>query len=185
MDKQQNTAAERPSNISFEFAERLIRLPKMVVEKEEPLNSVGFKLAGGKARYNLYSQDEPDISFLLEIKSSKKKRLKISLHFQENDSHIGLLRVDYKGLHKNPEHAAEYLPDKFKSYVGEWFDYDVPHIHYNVEGYKTLAWAIPLADDDFSPKDLANYGDAIKAILSFAETINLRTKFEDMQHELA
>ena len=58
------------------------------------------------------------------------------------------------------------------------FDYHEHHIHYYVEDYKPLAWAIPLADDEFPIKDITTTTDIFPVIQEFAVRINLKTKFE-------
>ncbi|WNY24387.1 hypothetical protein MmiHf6_17180 [Methanimicrococcus hongohii] len=49
------------------------------------------------------------------------------------------------------------------------------HIHYAVNGYKPLAWAIPLDSDDFPVKELAERDDYIKTLKAFFDKINLKT----------
>jgi len=55
----------------------------------------------------------------------------------------------------------------------------VPHIHYYVQGYRTLQWAIPLTDASFEIKEI-NPNDFnrtfVKIIKLFAKTINIETK---------
>lgn len=42
-------------------------------------------------------------------------------------------------------------------------------MHIFVEGYKPLAWAIPLNDTDFPTKDLVNTSDLNDLIVNFAK----------------
>lgn len=99
--------------------------------------------------------------------------MKITLHFQENTQHIGLLRVDYNGPHVNPQTITDSVPDAFNAYCGASFS--LPHIHYFIEGYKPLAWALPLADADFPVKQISDLEDFRRALTAFCATINLTT----------
>lgn len=168
-------------------AMNLIHLPKKVAEVEKTVDRVllPLGLGNGNTRYQLHTEEEPDYLFLLEISRSAKNNLKITLHFQEDNSKIGLLRVDYSGKHKNPHEIKRSLPDRFKPYVDKWFGSHEHHIHYYVEGYNQLVWAIPLADDDFPVKSVADVNDIFPAIMAFARKINLKTEFENYQNELA
>lgn len=122
-------------------AMNLIHLSKKVLEGKKTVDRIPLPLAlsNGDARYQLHTEEEPDYLFLLEINRSAKNNLKITLHFQEDNSKIGLLRVDYSGKHKNPHEIKSSLPYRFRLYVGKWFDYHEHHIHYYVEGYNQLA----------------------------------------------
>lgn len=123
---------------------------------------------------------ELDADFLLEIQQSKKNSIRVSFHYQENDSKMGLLRVDYNSGHKNPEEVSNLLPEKFHPYAGKYFSNSEHHIHYHVEGYKSLAWAIPLVADDFEIKELdpgQSFNSTLVEILQlFVKVINLETK---------
>lgn len=130
----------------------------------------------------MHAEEEPDYLFLLEISRSAKNNLKITLHFQEDNSKIGLLRVDYSGKHKNPHEIKRSLLDRF---AAKWFDYREHHIHYYVESYNQLAWAIPSVDNDFPVKSVTNANDIFPATIAFARKINLKTEFENYQNELA
>ena len=48
-------------------------------------------------------------------------------------------------------------------------------MHMFVEGYKPLAWAIPLEDTKFPVKQLTDPSDLNDLIFSFAELINLKS----------
>ncbi len=100
----------------------------------------------------------------------------MTLHHQEDQSNIGLLRVDYNGKHKNPETVTDKVPEFLHPYAGKWFDYHEHHIHYYVEGYPALAWAAPLKDVDFGQKSIHNPHDIVNAFYYFAEEINLVTR---------
>lgn len=91
-----------------------------------------------------------------------------------------MLRIDYNSGHKNPEVISEFLPEKFHPFAGKCFSNDEHHIHYHVQGYKSLAWAIPLANDEFEIKDLddgAEFNTTFARIIkSFAKIVNVETE---------
>jgi hypothetical protein len=97
----------------------------------------------------------------------------------DNDTRIGLLRVDFSGQHENPQTLTDNMPAIFHPYVGRFFDYNDHHIHYYVEGYRTtLDWAIPLTDDAFPVKQISNSNDILNAFYRFNDIINLQTSFK-------
>lgn len=156
---------------SNELAYKLINLPKMIVGGETTIN-----ISNEKNRITLINHDEPEYEFILEISSHRKITFKISLHHQENNTKEGLIRVDFKGGHKNPETITEFVPENVKKYLGYFFQNE-PHIHIYVEGYKNLAWAIPLKDYNFPVLDIKNTDDFIVAINAFTKEINIVTPF--------
>ena len=83
---------------SNELATKLINLPKQIDGGTLTIN-----LLDEKTRLILNNADEPEYNFLFEVTSHRKITFKISLHNQEDNTKEGLMRVDYKGGHKNPE----------------------------------------------------------------------------------
>lgn len=170
---------------SNEDAKYLIEIPKKVYKNEDIIDSeiisVGTLFT---MRYNLISEDEPDFQFLLDVKQGKKNNLKFDLHFQENESITWLLRVDYNGQHKNPEVANEFVPDFIKPFEGKWFDYSDHHIHYFVQGYKQLAWAVPLSKDSFKVKEISDFNSMKNAFLEFTNRVNIATSFQFQSQKL-
>jgi hypothetical protein len=169
--------------ISNEQAEYLIKLQKKIVEKEVLLDNLTInQVFPLNLRYDLVSEQDDEFTFLLEIQQSKKSTIRISFHHQENDGKTGLLRVDYNSGHKNPEEINEFLPEKFHPYAGKYFDNNEHHIHYHIQGYKSLAWAIPLTIDEFEIKEInddANFNSTFANIIkSFAKTINIETSIQ-------
>ncbi len=154
---------------SNEEAAELLGLPKKVNG-----NSV-INLSEAQKRLTLIAPSTPEYSFLAEITLNKKIDFKVSLHHQENSTFIGLLRIDYRGRHTNPETATASLPDKFKPYIGTTFGIDEPHMHYYVAGYKPLVWALPLSAQGFPVPSINSEADKIDAILKFAKEINVTT----------
>ncbi len=131
-----------------------------------------------RLRYDLVSDDE-EFSFMLQIHQSSKNLVRISLHCQDEDSKIGLIRFDYNAGHINPEVASPTVPDDVKKYAGKIFADDEHHVHIHVEGYKSLSWAVPMQDmtevalemrDDHIADDFEN------ALQEFLRIINVETK---------
>jgi hypothetical protein len=126
----------------------------------------------------LISPDEADYIFIYDISQSKKNQFKLTLYLLDDETKIGLLRVDYSGQHKNPETITEKVPVEFHPFAGKFFDYNEHHIHYYVEGYKTsLDWALPLTIDSFPIKKITKLADVTDAFIQFNKIINLITKF--------
>jgi hypothetical protein len=162
-----------------EQAQYLLDLPKMIVENNKVLNSITInQVFPFNKRFELIAESDDEFTFLWEIKQSTKNTIRISLHYQENDSKTGLLRIDYNGGHTNPETVLDAVPEKFHPFAGKVFSNDEHHAHYHVQGYKSLAWALPLTVDDFEIKELTemNLNNTLtSAIQLFAKTINIET----------
>ncbi|GHT38746.1 hypothetical protein AGMMS49965_03020 [Bacteroidia bacterium] len=164
-----------------EQSQYLLSLPKRIVENNNLLNTITINQEFPfNKRFELISEKDDEFTFLWEIQQSKKNTIRISLHYQENDSKIGLLRIDYNGGHINPETISDSVPEKFHPYAGKEFSNNEHHIHYHIEGYKSLAWAIPLTDDEFEVKELKEGNDfnnsLANAVRLFAKTINIETE---------
>ncbi|MBP6355693.1 hypothetical protein [Bacteroides sp.] len=166
--------------ISNEQAEYLLKLPKKIVKNSQILEkltiSQKFPL---NEKFELLSDKDDDFTFLFEISQSKKHSIRLNFHCQENESKIGLLRVDYNSGHKNPESISPFLPEKFHAFAGKEFTNKEHHVHYHIDGYKPLAWAIPIINDDFKIKEISEdddfNGTFAEIILQFAKTINIET----------
>lgn len=165
--------------ISNVQADYLMQLKKKVLQNDTALDQLTinqeFPL---HLRFELVSAEDDDFSFLWEITQSAKNSIRISLHFQEDESKIGLFRVDYNSGHRNPETANGTLPPKFIPYVGKWFSNEENHVHYHVEGYKSLAWAVPIEDSEIPTKEITGNDtnvQLVSAIQEFAKIINLET----------
>lgn len=159
-----------------QLAEYLIGLDKYIVQNGEIVNTfllniqypMSFKLI-------LSAPEDLDQNLLVDIKESEKKTLKISLHHQDNSTQNGLLRIDFNGRHFNPVEINETVPEIFRQFAGQWLDDYSSHIHYVVNGYKPLAWAIPLEVDNFMVKELNGREDYIRTLKAFFQKINLKT----------
>lgn len=165
--------------VTSEQAEYLLSLPKKIIQDNIILDKIVIEQKYPvRIRFELLSEQDGEFSFLWEIKQSGKNRIAISFHYQEDIGKTGLLRIDYNRGHKNPQTINDNVPEKFKPYVGaEFFE---NHIHYHVQGYKSLAWAIPLIDDDFAIKEIDDNSDYnttfANVIKHFADVINLKTE---------
>lgn len=135
-------------------------------------------LAAERNRLELFSPDHPDYSFLIDIGSNKKITFKVSMHAQEDNSKVGLFRVDFKGRHQNPAGIGPELPMRFHPYVGKWFEIDEPHAHFYVAGYKPLAWALPLSDISFSVGDIHSMTDFQSAVVAFSKHLNVTSTLQ-------
>jgi hypothetical protein len=165
-------------NITNEQADYLLKLPKKIFDKEgNPLPQITINQKYPfYERFELLSEKDDEFSFFWQIKQSSKNTLQISLHFQEDDSKIGLLRIDYNGGHTNPQIINEYVPERFHLYAGKQLAES--HIHYYIHGYQSLAWAIPLKEDDFALKEISenNFNTTLAEIIKlFAKTVNIET----------
>ena len=169
------------TEFTFQQAENLIATPKVILESDGK-SICNFKqidcAPGLRENITLQSTDE-EFLFLWTIHRSAKESFKLSLNVLEKDSHIGIFRVDYvseSSIHPNPIIATEDVPDKLKAFAGK--EIFGPHAHFNVSGYKTLQWAIPLKDTDFGVKSIVdeqNHIDIASAINCFAKYINITT----------
>lgn len=167
--------------ITNEQTEYLLKLPKKVVQNDMLLDKLTIdQKFPFNARFELVSEKDDEFTFLWEINQSKKNSIRVSFHYQDNDSKTGLLRVDYNSGHKNPEVASEYLPEKFIPFVGKTFSNKEHHIHYHVQGYKSLAWAIPLSINEFEIIELndnADFNTTLASVVKlFAKKVNIETK---------
>lgn len=158
-----------------EQADYLLNLPKYLIEGEVVLKSKDYSPTFPiNDRIYIISEEDDAYSFFYWDTASRKNQLKLTLHFQEDDTKIGLLRVDYNGRHKNPELGNAVLPEIFKPYIGLWIEES--HIHYYVEGYNPLVWAIPLSiDETFSAKNFTGVNDFASIFKTFCNIINVKT----------
>ena len=91
-----------------------------------------------------------------------------------------LIRIDYNGGHKNPETITDFVPERLRSYAGKEFANNEHHIHYHVQGYQNLHWAIPLSADSFPIKELnadPSFNTTFAEVIqSFASLVNIETE---------
>ena len=157
-------------------AKYLIELPKKLVEDDILLdNKVVSAREPFQERFYLMSETDDEFSFFIQVKQSAKRAVKVSLHCQEDNAEYGILRIDYNGRHKNPEIANEHVPASFRPFTAQWLDQYSGHIHYVVDGYRPLAWAIPLELDVFPVKKVDAFSDISTAFTEFCKTVNVQT----------
>lgn len=172
---------------SIQQAKYLLQLPKKVEMNGILKDKIEFaeQPFPFTLKYILISPDDTDYVFMYDITQSRKNHFKLSLYLMENETKIGLIRVDYNGQHKNPETITPQVPETFHPFAGKFFDYYEHHIHYYVEGYKTtLDWALPLTNDSFTVKTISNNNDILQAFFSFNKLIHLQTVFNIPQLSL-
>ncbi len=175
------------SDFTYEQAKNLIATPKVILESDgKTVCKLKCVECGSGMRENIILQSEDEeFMFVWTINRSSKELIKLSLHVLEKDTHIGIFRVDYvsnESIHHNPEVATVDLPDELKPFIG--LDIVGSHAHFNVAGYKTLQWAVPLNNMDFEIKSIVNKDnviDAASAILCFARYINIKTPITAQQ----
>ena len=162
--------------ITNQEAEFLLLLPKYIVETDRKLETKQFdQPAIWDMRFILIGENNGDaFEFLWEIWQSPKNTIKMSLHHQDEETKTGLFRVDYNSGHINPAELTVNVPPKFHPFVGKHFSIEEHHVHYHVEGYKSLAWALPIDNDDFPHKNMNNQ-NMVEIVEEFASTINLQT----------
>ena len=171
--------------MNIELAEYLIGLDKYVVRNGETVNTFSMDIQFPMSfRLTLSSPDDLDQNLFVDVKESEKKSLKISLHHQDHSTQNGLLRIDYNGRHFNPVDITETVPEIFRPFAGQWLDDYKGHIHYVVDGYKPLAWAIPLELDEFPVKELNGREDYTRMLNAFFHKINLKTVIS-FNHQLS
>ena len=163
--------------ITNQQANFLLRLPKYIVEDVTKLKIKQFdQPAIWDIRFMLIGENNGDtFEFLWKIWQSPKNTIKMSLHHQEEETKTGLFRVDFNSGHINPAELTANVPVKFHPFVGKYFSIKEHHVHYHVEGYKSLAWALPINNDDFPYKNM-NEQNIVEIVEEFARTINLKTQ---------
>lgn len=157
----------------------LLALDKYILVDQERILDLRLDLNTlGDIRWMLSAPADEDQVFLINIKESKKKSYSISLHNQDNNTKLGLVRIDFNSRHRNPETILDTVPKEFRPYAGLYLDDSAGHIHYHVEGYSSLAWAMPIDVDKFPVKKIGNLDDLAQTIKAFCEVVNLRTNLE-------
>ena len=161
-----------------EQVDYLLALPKRVEKNGVLEETITFdQQIPFQQRYKLKSPIDDSYTFLYNIDQSAKNYLKLTLHFMDNETKIGLLRIDFNGQHQNPEEIVAELPEDLNPYAGKLFTYSEPHIHFYVEGYKPMVWAKPL-ENDFPVQKIISPADVVSAFFAFNKMIQLETRFK-------
>lgn len=160
-------------------AERLIALEKKVIEDGVLRVRIRVNFSeSGKIRIPIASVNQVGELFFLEITQSDKNAVKISFHHQEKQSNTPLLRIDFNSRHKNPAEIKPTLPQKFWPFAGIYLDQYEGHIHYVVDGYDTLQWAIPLEEDPFPYKTVGEPPELAKLLTAIFALLNVKTEIQ-------
>lgn len=163
--------------MTTEYAEHILGLEKFITQDGGILRTVRLSLDTPlNIRWKLKVPTEMELDLRVEIQESPKKALKIGLHHQDDTAQHGLLRVDYHSRHRNPVDLTDAVPQRFHPYAGIFLDQWPGHIHYVVDGFPTLAWAIPLEADSFPVKDIQGMDHVRNAVLAFCKRLNIATQ---------
>ena len=168
--------------ITTEQAIEFIQTPKTIIDKGMPVEVFHivqkFPLL---AQIDLAVKDKGDEwMFTWQIDQGKKDSLRMSLHCQQYESNIGLIRVDYNRGHRNPAVAPDDLPEFFLPYVGKYFEVRESHVHIHVSSdTRQMEWAMPIEASDIETKSFDASSESIeKAIQAFAKAIHITTKIK-------
>lgn len=130
---------------------------------------------------NLTDTETRKLKFRINVTQSQKVGYKISFHMMDTNGYIGLSRLDINGLaHTNPKEVTDKVPDFLKPHASERID--TSHLHFYVEDYETLAWALPLVDvNNENIKDISTTTtnlsvDIVEALRGFLSYVNVKTK---------
>ena len=166
--------------LTIQQTDYLLSLPKYAVDKDgNKLKEIYVDLDtfyDHRILLQVTSETDLEYNFLLRIRRSQKYTLNLTLHCQDEESKDCVVRVDYGRIHSNPIEILDTLPPKFHPYAGQILHES--HMHYNVDGYKTAAWALPLSKTEFTPIELYNSEFRInftEAICNFGHLINVQT----------
>ncbi len=165
--------------MTHEESLNLLQHKKYLVKNDKRCDDIFLYLDFSNSKKYQLACEETNEKFIWQISQSQKTKIKINLHIQEKESVTGLMRIDYNNAskHKNPEDILPDVPSAFRAYAGILIDES--HIHYHIDGYKSLAWAIPLSDDAFEVKTITEEylnKEFERSIRCFAQAITLITK---------
>jgi hypothetical protein len=163
--------------MTAEYAEHILGLEKFITQDGGIVRTLRLSLDTPlNIRWKLKAPAEMELDLRVEIQESPKKALKIGFHHQDDTSQHGLLRVDYHSRHRNPVELTDAVPHKFHPYAGMYLDQWPGHVHYVVDGYPMLAWAIPLEADSFPVKDIQGVEHVHHAVMAFCKRLNIATQ---------
>lgn len=164
--------------MTYEEALKLVHLPKWVIdEKGEKIDQLTLEQKYPmQFRLHLVSDEEYTREYLLDVKQSAKMGIRINFQLMDK-ANWGLARLDYNSNHKNPDELTDKVPEAFHNHVGELF-IQRSHLHFHVEDFPPLAWALPLEETEITAKQVADASmasDFIDAFNSFASYLNIQT----------
>lgn len=169
--------------MTFKEVQDLIAKPKKLVADDGHLidsyyleQNVPFNV-----ELNLTDTETRKLKFRINVTQSQKVGYKISFHMMDTNGYIGLSRLDINGLaHTNPKEVTDKVPNFLKPHASERID--TSHLHFYVEDYETLAWALPLVDvNNENIKDISTTTtnlsvDIVKALRGFLSYVNVKTE---------
>lgn len=125
-----------------------------------------------KNKVILHSVFNQKHKFMLEITSGLKFHGKASIHSLELKHREGLIRLDFKGRHTNPDNIDENVPKELIKYKSKVFNLDEPHLHVYVKGYG-IRWAIPIQETQFKDCVFSKKDDLGYILSKFAKELNI------------
>lgn len=163
--------------MTYEEALALIKMPKWLYENGALLNSKSIQQVYPMTfRLEMSSKDMKK-KFLLDVKQSKKFGIRLNFQMMD-DTNLGISRLDYNSNHQNPETLTKEVPVIFHTHVGEFF-INRSHLHFQIEGYPNLVWALPLEETEIDVKEVTvdnMPSDFILAFESFIKYLNVQTQ---------
>ena len=164
--------------MTFDDALELIHLPKWVVDSEgKKVQTLSLdQKFPMQVRLYLVSEKEIVREYLVDVKQSEKMGIRLNFQLMDEEN-WGLARLDYNSNHKNPGELTNKVPEVFHSHVGEIFERK-SHLHYHVEDFSPLAWALPLDETEIDTKEVKSatmLNDFINAFNSFMTYLNVQT----------
>lgn len=165
---------------TIEEVDEIISAKKYIIENGNVLSKFRIKQSPSLDLRITLQTECKKYMLLWRAVGGRKNLLKMSLHLQGQKENIGLLRIDYRGSHMNPQTAPPNLPDRFTPYIGEFFPATSSHVHYYVPGGKnSLEWAIPIENTAVSCKEILSLHESVgDAIGSFSAYINIETQIQ-------
>lgn len=129
--------------MEFSKVVELIKTPKVFYL----YNELPFNLSLTHQQWVLNSIDFPEYEFIWSSVRGRTINInKLSLMIRIKGTNIGLLRFDYNpfNTHLNPDYITADLPDFLVPFANFKIRQNVSHVHFAVNGYAELVWAIPL-----------------------------------------
>lgn len=168
--------------MNFEELNVMLRAPKIILsEDNQAINdmTIDASFPIKRLRYTLGLLETVNNTRLMwQINQSEKMQIRLSLHIQQEETNIGLIRLDYNAGHRNPTEISPNLPAVFHDYAGFDFANCPAHVHFHTENTpRDLVWALPIDECDIDIKDFDGRQPNVRGVIqSFAKYINLTTQ---------
>lgn len=139
--------------MSYKESIRILNEEKKVIDDQNnTLDKYSFFLKQPLNMDILFKTISGDL-LKLSIYQTPKNLIKISLNVMENSRKIPIFRIDYNGTtHNNPCEVNDNVPQIFHKYAGHRFN--STHVHFYVDGYNNLAWALPIDETEIRSIDI-------------------------------